>query len=129
MSKILSCHCKLPCKIISAGEGKEFAICEGSKEKGCNFFMSVEEGKEFATKRKIVKKNFHSFAEFPHCRHHLKAKIRVASKKAKNPDRPYFCCNVKAPDDRCEFFHWADEPYQGKDNRIKITERYAFHTS
>lgn len=119
MSKILNCHCKLPCKIVSGAGGKEFLTCERTSAKGCNFFMSFDDIEEFAAKRKAVKKNFKTFAEFPYCRHHLKAKLRVASKKAKNPGRPYFSCNVKAPDDSCEFFHWADELYQGEDNAIR----------
>ena len=118
MSKIVKCHCKEPCKILSGAGGKEFVKCERKEKNSCNYFMTVKEGEELATKRRQVKKNFSSFADFPYCRHHLKAKSRVASIKAKDPGRPFFCCNVKAPDDRCEFFHWADEPYQGEDNAI-----------
>ena len=126
MPKIVSCHCNLPCKKLRSASGTEFLKCEDKK--GCNYFMNLEEAKELNRKRDIVKKNFDSFAEFPHCRHHLKVKLRVAGKKAKNPGRVYFCCNVQAPDNQCEFFHWADEVYEGQDD-INIAKRYAARAS
>ena len=115
MPKIVSCHCKLTCKSISTTEGKRFFKCgeeinlKGGKT-GCNFFMTEEESKQFQEKRKLVRQHFKSFSKFPRCRHNLRAKVRVATEKSRNPGRPFFCCNVRLPDSSCKFFHWADQP-------------------
>ena len=38
----------------------------------------------------------------------------MASDKAKNPGRPYFCCTVGAPNHSCDFFLWADQQQVGE---------------
>ena len=117
MSKIASCHCKLPCKRYSSLNGTVFLKCGATIDPskgitGCNFFLSEEAAEKFHKQRKTLRKNFKTFSQFPLCSHQLRAKVRVvSSQNSKHPGRLYFCCNARLPDPSCDFFHWADQPF------------------
>ena len=127
MSKISSCHCKLPCKRLSTKKGTTFLKCGETIDPskgvtGCNFFLSEEATEKFNEQAKILRKNYKTFTQFPLCKHQLRTKIRVVSKQnSKYPGRLYFCCNARLPDPKCDFFQWADQPFEHSNELSKKT--------
>lgn len=113
MSKSEVCHCNLPCKVIDTSQGRTLYkcgedVCYKTQKRGCNFLLNDEEIKKFASQRYRLREC--SFKDFPVCtQHNIKARIRIASSKSRNPGRVFFCCNVKAPDESCGFFQWIDD--------------------
>ena len=113
------CFCGAGLKRFTSKAGRGFVKCNAET---CLLFVPEEKYTELFDV--YVKKVAAAFKpnSFPLCDCEQVASLWV-SHSSSNPSRPYFWCQDNDPDDKCDYFAWADHDGEKKKKKKKSLKR------